>query len=68
MIEVLGTLAVYVVGSIITLIVTGFLADRFVLKRIMRNKDVKETLELFKEGRELLKEIVEEQKRKRAAG
>lgn len=66
MIEVfLDTLFAYVFGSIITLIVTGFLVDRFVIRKAMRNKEVKETLELFREARALLREIVEEQKRKR---
>ncbi len=67
MIEVLGSLTVYVVGTILSLIVTGLLFDHFVLKRIMRNPEIQETLQLIKEGRELLREILEEQKRKKQA-
>jgi len=65
MIDFIGTLLVYVAGTTLSLIVTGLLFDRFVLKRVMRNKEVQETLEVLREGRQLLKEILEEQKRKR---
>jgi len=64
-IDLVLTLLMYVFGPVISLVITGFLFDRLVLRKVFRNKKVKETLDLFNEGTELLRKIVEEQKRKR---
>jgi len=41
------------------------LADRLVIRKIMRNKDVQDAIQLFREGKEYLKEILENQKKKK---
>jgi hypothetical protein len=48
------------------LVITGFLADRLVIRKIMRNKDIQDLIQLFREGKTLLKEILENEKQKRS--
>jgi hypothetical protein len=52
-------------GTVLGLVITGLLADRLVVRRIMRNKDVQDLIRLFRQGKELLMEIVENEKKKR---
>jgi hypothetical protein len=53
-------------GTVLGLIITGLLADRLVIRKIMQNKDVKDALQLFRDGKEYLKQILENQKKKDA--
>jgi hypothetical protein len=62
LVEVLQILLVYIGGSLLSLIVTGLLVNKFVIKKIMANKDVLDTIKVFRDGKELLKEILENQK------
>jgi hypothetical protein len=56
-------LALYIAGTLISLILTGFLVNKFVIKKIVANKDVQDLLKLFREGKEILNKILEEKKR-----
>lgn len=47
------------------LIITGLLADRLIVRRIMRNKDVQDAIQLFRDSKEYLKQILQNQKKKR---
>ena len=57
-------IAAWVVGSIISAVVVGIMTDKFVIKKIMKNEDVKDLIELFREGKEYLRELLENQKKK----
>lgn len=60
--DVLLIFAVYIFGTLLSLIITGFLVNRLVIKKIMQNKDVQDLITLFKDGKEQLKKILENQK------
>jgi len=53
---------VYIIGSLLSLILTGFLVNKLVIKKILANPDVQDILKLIKEGKDHLKEILENQK------
>jgi len=52
-------------GTVLGLIITGLLADRLIVRRIMRNKDVQDAIQLFRDSKEYLKQILQNQKKKR---
>ena len=56
--------ASWVLGSIISIVVVGIIIDKFIIKKIMKNEDVKDLIELFREGKEQLRKILENQKKK----
>ncbi len=56
--------ATWVLGSIISAVVVGIIIDKFIIKKIWKNEDVKDLLELFREGKEQLRKILENQKKK----
>lgn len=62
--QFLFMIAAWVVGSIISAVVVGIMTDKFVIKKIMKNEDVKDLIELFREGKEYLRELLENQKKK----
>jgi uncharacterized membrane protein YesL len=64
--EALALLLLWIIGTVTGLVITGFLADRLVVRKIMRNKDIQDLVQLFREGKTLLKEMVENEKRKRS--
>jgi len=51
-----------VLGFLLGTIVTGIFTWKVVLPKVMRNKDVQDLIEAIKEGKELLKEVLENQK------
>jgi len=51
-----------VLGFLLGTIVTGVFTWKVVLPRVMRNKDVQDLIGAIKEGKELLKEVLENQK------
>jgi hypothetical protein len=61
--EVVLLLLLPAASTIIGLVVTGLLADRLVVRRIMRNKDVQDVIRLFRQGKDLLSKVLEEQQR-----
>ncbi len=63
--EWIALFLLWVLGTVASLIITGLLADRVVIRKIMRNKDVQDALQLFREGKKYLKEILENQKKQR---
>ncbi len=63
--EWIAMFLLWVLGTVASLIITGLLADRVVIRKIMRNKDVQDALQLFREGKKYLKEILENQKKQR---
>ncbi len=66
--EFLALFLLWVSGTIVGLIITGLLVDRLVIRKIMKNKDVQDTLQLFRDAREYLREILENQKKQRSDG
>lgn len=60
--EFLCLLLLYVIGTVVSMVITGILADRFVIRRVMRNEEVQDFMKLFREGKEYLKEILEAKK------
>lgn len=59
--EILSVFAIYIIGTLLSLLITGFLANKLVIKKIMANEDVQDLIKLFREGKELLKKILENQ-------
>lgn len=53
---------VYIGGTLLSLIITGFLVNRIIIKKIMANEDVQDLIRLFREGKEQLRQILENQK------
>lgn len=53
----------WVFGTIAGLVITGFLADRLVIRKVIQNEDVQELITLFREGKDYLKKLLENQKR-----
>ena len=64
--EALALLLLWIIGTVAGLVITGFLADRLVVRKIMRNKDIQDLIQLFREGKTLLKEVLENEKQKRS--
>jgi len=52
---------VYIIGTLLSLIITGLLVDRLVIRKVMANKEVQDTIRLFREGKDHLKQILENQ-------
>lgn len=48
----LSTLAAYILGTAVSAVVLGFMLDRFVIKKIVRNKDVQDLIKLFRDLKE----------------
>lgn len=48
----LSTLAAYIIGTAVSAIVLGFMLDRFVIKKIVRNRDIQDLLKLFHDLKE----------------
>jgi uncharacterized membrane protein YciS (DUF1049 family) len=59
-----ASLVNFALGFLIGSIITGWFTVKVVMPRVMRNKDVKEFLTLLREVKELLKKILENQKKK----
>ena len=53
-----------IVGGVVSSIIIGLMTDKFVIKRIMQNEDVKDIILLFREGKEHLRQLLENQKKK----
>jgi len=53
---------IYIIGTLLSLIITGLLINRLVIRKIMMNKDMQDIIKLFREGKEMLKKIMENQK------
>jgi len=56
----------FILGFLIGCIVSGWFTVKFVVPRIMEIPAIKEMLELWKEGKDLLKQVIENQKKKTA--
>ncbi len=46
---------IYIIGTLLSLIITGLLINRLVIRKIMMNKDMQDIIKLFREGKEMLK-------------
>jgi len=55
-------LLLWVSGTVLGLIITGLLADRLVIRKIIRNKDIQDAIQLFRDAKEYLRQILENQK------
>jgi len=62
--EFLTLFLLWVIGTVAGLVITGMLADRLVIRKIMRNKDIQDLIQLFREGKDYLRKILENQKAK----
>jgi len=60
--EFLIILLVYVFGTLISIVITGLMINKFVIKKILQNKDIQDLITLFREGKDALKKILENQK------
>jgi len=61
LVDVILLLMIYIFGTLLSLVITGFLVNKLVIRKIMANPDVQDILKLIKEGKDYLKEIVENQ-------
>jgi len=62
--EFLLMILAWVIGSVLSAIILGVMADKYVLKKIFKNQDVQNLLQLLKDARDYLKKIQENQKQK----
>jgi len=53
----------WVLGTIAGLVITGLLADRLVIRKIFQNQEVQDTINVFIEGKDYLKKLLENQKK-----
>jgi len=60
--DIITIFLVYIIGALLSLIITGLLVDRLIIRKVMQNKDVQDLIKLFREGKEALKKILENQK------
>jgi len=60
--EFLLMILAWVIGSVLSAIILGVMADKYVLKKIFQNQDVQNLLQLLKDARDYLKKIQENQK------
>ncbi len=60
--EFLFMVLAWIVGSVVSGVILGFMADRFIIRKIMGNEEVQDALQLFRDGKEYLKKILENQK------
>jgi len=60
--EFLLMILAWVIGSVLSAIILGIMADKYVLKKIFQNQDVQNLLQLLKDARDYLKKIQENQK------
>ena len=58
--DFLANLALWVFGPVLSVIITGLLFDRFVIRRVMKNKDIQDLIRLFREGKERLEKLIEQ--------
>jgi uncharacterized membrane-anchored protein YhcB (DUF1043 family) len=63
--EAIIMLLLWASGTVLGLIITGLLADRLVIRKIMQNKDVQDALQLFRDAKDYLRQILENQKAKK---
>jgi len=62
LLDILLIFAVYIFGTLLSLVITGFLVNRLVIKKVMDNPEVQDLIRLFKDGKEQLRKILENQK------
>jgi hypothetical protein len=55
-------LIVYVFGTLISIVITGLMVNKFVIKKILQNPDIQDLITLFRESKDALKKILENQK------
>lgn len=60
--DILLIFLVYIIGTLLSLVITGFLVNKLVIKKIMVNPEVQDLIKLMREGKEALKKILENQK------
>jgi hypothetical protein len=53
-------------GTVLGLVITGLLADRLVIRKVIHSTDVQDLIQLFREVKEYLRKILENQKKKDA--
>jgi len=53
----------WVIGSVLSAIIIGIMADRFIIRKIIQNEEVQDLIKLFREGKEHLKKILENQEK-----
>ena len=62
-IQWLLSLANVAIGFLLGSIITGWFTIKFVVPRIMNNPEIKEMRELWREGKELLKQVIDNQRK-----
>jgi hypothetical protein len=58
--EAIILLLLWAGGTVLGLIITGLLADRLVIRRIMQNKDIIRIMELIRRGADTLEKLLNE--------
>ena len=49
LLDLLKTVLAFILGTLLSAIITGLLINRFVIKRIMENKDIKDIVKLIQD-------------------
>lgn len=61
--EFLFMILAWVIGSIFSAVILGFMVDRFIIRKVMANEEVQGFFGLFRQLLEYLKKILENQKK-----
>jgi uncharacterized membrane protein YraQ (UPF0718 family) len=62
LLDFLLTLLVYVVGTTLSAIIMGLMVNKFVIKKIMANKDIQDIVKLIRQAKDALVEATEVKK------
>jgi len=49
LLDLLKTVLAFILGTLLSAVITGLLINRFVIKRIMENKDIKDIVKLIRD-------------------
>jgi uncharacterized membrane protein (DUF106 family) len=52
LLDLLKTVLAFILGTLLSAIITGLLINRFVVKKIMENKDVKDIVKLIRDTKD----------------
>ena len=63
--EFVSWIMAIIIGSVLSSIIVGIMTDKFVIRRVLANKDVQDLVALFREAKEYLHDLLENQKKKK---
>jgi uncharacterized membrane protein len=56
LLDLLKTTLAFILGTVVSMVITGVMVNHFVIKKIMHNKDIKEIIKLIRQVKDELSE------------